>query len=59
MSCLGGVIHLITLFFHGKHDENVFIMIQGSQNGLELRERHPSGVQQEKLMFLLWMFDTS
>ena len=33
-------------------------MIQGPQDVVELRERHPGGVQQEKLMFLLWVCDT-
>ena len=59
MSCLGGVIHLITLFFHGRYDGNVFIRIWGPQDVLELRERHPGGVQQGKIMSLLWMCDTS
>ena len=45
--------------FYCEHDENVYIMIQGPQDGLELRERHPGGVQQGKLMFLLCMCDTS
>ena len=53
MSCLGGVIHLITLFFYDEYDGNVFIMIQGPQDGLERREQYSDGVQHKKIMFQL------
>ena len=45
-------MHGITLFFHGTFDENVFIRIRTHQYGLERREQHPVGVQQEKLHFM-------
>ena len=41
-------MHVITLFFHGEHDGNIFFPIQSHQSGLERRERHPGGVQQVK-----------
>ena len=52
------VIHVITLFFYAKYDGNIFILIRRHQDGLEHREGHPGGVQQEKCMFLLWTCDT-
>ena len=51
-------MHGITLFFHGMFDENVFIRIRTHQYGLERRERHPVGLQQEKLHFMFMMCDT-
>ena len=53
------VIHVITLFFYGDHDENVFFPIQSHQRGLERRERQPGGVQQEKLDVMFRRCDTS
>ena len=53
------VIHVITLFFHGDYDENVFFPIQSHQRGLERRERQPGGVQQEKLDVMFRRCDTS
>ena len=53
------VIHVITLFFHGDYDENVFFLIQSHQGGLERRERQPGGVQQEKLDVMFRRCDTS
>ena len=44
----GHVIHVITLFFYGEYDGNVFILIWRHQDGLERREEHPGGVQQDK-----------
>ena len=52
------VIHVITLFFYAEYDGNIFILIRRHQDGLEHREGHPGGVQQEKCMFLLWTCDT-
>merc|ERR1712015_408282 len=40
--------------FLWEYDENIFILILHHQDGLEHREGHPDGVQQEKLMFPLW-----
>ena len=42
------VMHVITLFFHGEYDGNVFFPIQSHQSGLERRERHPGGVHRVK-----------
>ena len=53
------VIHVITLFFHCNHDENVFFLIQSLQGGIERRERQPGGVQQEKLDVMFRGCDTS
>ena len=39
-------------------DENVFIRIRTHKYGLERRERHPVGVQQEELHFMFMMCDT-
>ena len=44
----GRVIHFITLFFYGKYNGNMFILIWNNQDGLERREEHPGGVQQDK-----------
>ena len=52
-------MHVIILFVHSAFDENVFITIKTHQDGLERREGHPDGVQQEKLDFMFMMFDTS
>ena len=49
----GRVIHVITLFFYGEYDGNISILILRHQDGLECREGHLGGVQQEKLMFPL------
>ena len=46
------VMHVITIFFHGTSDENVFIPIRAHQDRIERRERHLGGVQQEKLFFV-------
>ena len=54
----GRVIHVINLFFYGEHDGNIFVLIWRHQDGLERREGHPGGVQQEKLRFPLWTCDT-
>ena len=54
----GRVIHVITLFFYGEYDGNIFILIWRHQDGLEHREGHPGEVQQEKLMFPLWTCNT-
>ena len=35
------------------------IFIPHHQDGLERREGHSGGVQQEKLIFPLWTYDTS
>ena len=43
-------MHDITLFFHDAFDKNVFcryLSIRVHQDGLERRERHPGGVQQD------------
>ena len=50
---------VITLFFHSDHDENVFLLIQSHQGGLERRERQPGGVQQEKFDVIFRRCDTS
>ena len=42
------MIHVIHLFLHSACDENVFFPIGAHQDGLERREQHPGGVQQEK-----------
>ena len=42
------VMHVITLFFNGAFDENVFIPIRAHQDGLERREQHPGRVQRDK-----------
>ena len=42
------VIHVITVFFYGKYDGNISILIFHHQDGLECREGHLDGVQQEK-----------
>ena len=47
------VIHVITVFFYGKYDGNISILIFHHQDGLECREGHLDGVQQEKHMFPL------
>ena len=52
------MIYVINLIFHGDFDAIVFISIWLHQDGLERREGHPGGVQQEKCMFLLWTCDT-
>ena len=52
------MIHVITLFFYGEYDGNIFILIWRHQDGLEHREGHPGEVQQEKLMFPLWTCNT-
>ena len=52
------MIYVICLFFHGEFDAIVFILIWRHQDGLERREGHPGGVQQEKLRFPLWTCDT-
>ena len=52
------MIYVINLIFHGDFDAIVFISIWLHQDGLERREGHPGGVQQEKRMFLLWTCDT-
>ena len=44
--------------FYGDYDGNIFILIWRHQDGLERREGHPGGVQQEKLMFPLSTCDT-
>ena len=41
------MIHDITQFFHDAFDKNVFFPIRVHQDGLERRERHPGGVQQD------------
>ena len=53
------VIHVITLFFHGDYDENVFFLIQSHQGGLERREWRPGGVQQVNLDVIFRRCDTS
>ena len=52
------MIYVINLIFHGDFDAIVFISIWLHQDGLERREGHPGGVQQEKRMFPLWTCDT-
>ena len=52
------MIYVINLIFHGDFDAIVFISIWLHQDGLERREGHPGGVQQEKLMFPLSTCDT-
>ena len=42
------------MVFHGEYDGNAFTLVEDPQDGLERRKRHPSGVQQKKLMALLW-----
>ena len=51
------VIHVINLFFYGEYDGNSFTLIWRHQDGLECREGHPGGVQQEKLIFPLLLCD--
>ena len=48
-------MHVITLFFHGAFDENIFIPIRAHQDGLERRERHPSRVDETNLDG--WLYD--
>ena len=45
------MIHLITLAFYGEYNGNISILILCHQEGLERRDGHPGGVQQDKLMF--------
>ena len=52
------VIHVITVFSYGEYDGNISILILHHQDGLECREGHLGGVQQEKHMFPLWKCDT-
>ena len=52
------VIHVITLFFYGEYDGNIFILIWRHQNGLERREEHPGGVQQDKTSILNYLLAT-
>ena len=40
-------------FFHGEYNGNIFVIIQGLQDGPERRERRPDGLQQEKLMVFI------
>ena len=54
----GRVIHVITLFFYGEYDGNIFILIWRHQDGLERREEHPSGVQQDKTSILNYLLAT-
>ena len=42
------VMHVITLSFHDKFDENGFIPIHSDQDGLGRRERYPGELQQDK-----------
>ena len=42
------VMHVITPFFHGALDENIFIPIKAHQDGLERRKRYPGRVQRDK-----------
>ena len=55
----GRVIHVITLFFYGEYDGNIFILIWRHQDGLERREEHPGGVQQDKTSILNYLLATS
>ena len=54
----GRVIHVITLFFYGEYDGNIFILIWRHQDGLERREEHPGGVQQDKTSILNYLLAT-
>ena len=47
------VIHVITVFSYGEYDGNISILILHHQDGLECREGHLGGVQQDKHMFPL------
>ena len=47
------VMHVITLFFYGALDENIFIPIRAHQDDLERRERHPGHVERDKS----WWYD--
>ena len=47
------VIHVITVFSYGEYDGNISIFILHHQDGLECREGHLGGVQQDKHMFPL------
>ena len=52
-------MHVITLFFHGTFDESIFIPKRAHQDGIERRERHHGGVQQDKFDFMFIMCDSS
>ena len=54
----GRVIHVITLFFYGEYDGNIFILIWRHQDGLERREEHSGGVQQDKTSILNYLLAT-
>ena len=47
------MIYVINIIFYGDFDAIVFISIWLHQDGLERREGHPGGVQQEKHLFPL------
>ena len=49
----GRVVHFITLFFYGKYYGNMFILIWNNQDGLERRDEHPGGVQQDKTWYIM------
>ena len=52
------MIHVITLFFYAEYDGNIFILIWRHQDGLERREEHPGGVQQDKTSILNYLLAT-